>query len=492
MLTRRIEQFLYFLLFIVCLSAIYTYGFLVKSNGDNIEHIHTSWLLWQNNIPYKDFFQHHNPLIWYMFSPLVALTIDNIMIFSIFNTISVLCFILVVLFEAKILFLLKLNKISVLIFSIITLSAYSLLCSMDYRPDTFMYLFFFMGIFYWFKYSDEKTLKNIVLSFLFFFLSFMCSQKILLNLGLIGLIIIYELATKKIRKQDFCLSLLLPVLLFVLFLTYLYVNDALNIYLKSNYYFNSYIPTIFANQRISFPPLIYYELYVFVPIASFSAIYFLIKGKYHEKIIALLFVEEFCLRFFYFSAFLHYNALFLMLSLILSVMFLSKIKKISEILCVFSIIYIFFALFYNYQKTYLFEQNRKEFKTSYEYTFENTTPCDYVINGYYSVYNLKSKDPGFYSILLGQIDVLGEKLGIRKKSNLNQLVIQYMPKIIYGGVYWDTYQEDRGKHIPVHFIDREIIEKYYDYTKQGNLFILKPQYHKHNCKYNGKSWEYED
>ena len=113
MQTKRAEQFLYLLLFIVCAFIVYVYGFMIKSNGDNIEHIHTSWLLWQNNIPYKDFFQHHNPLIWYMFSPLVALSIENTIIFSMFNIISVVCFIGVVFFEAKILFQLNVNKIAV-------------------------------------------------------------------------------------------------------------------------------------------------------------------------------------------------------------------------------------------------------------------------------------------------------------------------------------------------------------------------------------------
>ena len=492
MQTKRAEQFLYLLLFIVCAFIVYVYGFMIKSNGDNIEHIHTSWLLWQNNIPYKDFFQHHNPLIWYMFSPLVALSIENTIIFSMFNIISVVCFIGVVFFEAKILFQLKVNKIAVLVFSLITLSSYSMLCSMDYRPDTFMYLFFFMSVFYWFKYNNKEELKDIILSFLFFFLSFMCSQKILLNLSLIGIIIIYELFTKKIKKQYFFLSLVLPILLLVLFLSYLYVNDALYIYIKSNYYFNSYVPTIFANQRISMPPLMYYEFYIFIPLSFFSAIYFLIKGEFHEKIISLLFIEELFLRAFYFSAFLHYNALFLMLAIMLSVMFFARIKFLPKSLFILSIIYIFFAIYYNYQKTYFLEQERKNHKANYEFVFENTTPCDYVINGYYAVYNLKSKDPGFYSILLGQIDVLGEKLGIKKKANLNELVLQYMPKIISGGVYWDTYEEDRGRRIPVHFIDRKILETYYDYTNQGNLFILKPQYQKQNCKYNGISWNYED
>ena len=139
---------------------------------------------------------------------------------------------------------------------------------------------------------------------------------------------------------------------------------------------------------------------------------------------------------------------------------------------------------------YLVKENRQ--LTNYEYVFNNTTPCDYVINGYYAVYNLKGKNTGYYSILLGQIDVLGEKLGIQKKDDLNNIIIKYKPKIISNNVYWDTYREQRGKKFPIHVIDNELINKYYDYSGYGDLFILKKQYQKRNCQYDGEQWRYID
>ena len=30
--------------------------------GDDVEHLHSAWLVFQGQVPYKDFFQHHNPL----------------------------------------------------------------------------------------------------------------------------------------------------------------------------------------------------------------------------------------------------------------------------------------------------------------------------------------------------------------------------------------------------------------------------------------------
>ena len=42
-------------------------------NGDNVEHIHTSFLVALGQVPYRDFFQHHNPLMWFIFAPVTWL-----------------------------------------------------------------------------------------------------------------------------------------------------------------------------------------------------------------------------------------------------------------------------------------------------------------------------------------------------------------------------------------------------------------------------------
>ena len=41
------------------------------------------------------------------------------------------------------------------------------------------------------------------------------------------------------------------------------------------------------------------------------------------------------------------------------------------------------------------------------------TPCDYVLNGDGTLYNLYNRDPHYYWNLLGQLDVIGAEVGIR-------------------------------------------------------------------------------
>ena len=58
------------LAFAVC---IYITCFTTSIGGDTLEHMHSSYLVHLGKIPYRDFFQHHNPLLWFLFSPLLGL-----------------------------------------------------------------------------------------------------------------------------------------------------------------------------------------------------------------------------------------------------------------------------------------------------------------------------------------------------------------------------------------------------------------------------------
>ena len=47
---------------------------------DHAEHIHAAWLVWQGQVPYRDFFEHHNPLFWYVLAPFVAAFYKNALV----------------------------------------------------------------------------------------------------------------------------------------------------------------------------------------------------------------------------------------------------------------------------------------------------------------------------------------------------------------------------------------------------------------------------
>ncbi|MBU0761569.1 MAG: hypothetical protein KKD39_00955, partial [Candidatus Altiarchaeota archaeon] len=47
---------------------------------DDVENLHASWLVYRGYIPYRDFFEHHTPLTWYVLSPLFNFYMDDIRI----------------------------------------------------------------------------------------------------------------------------------------------------------------------------------------------------------------------------------------------------------------------------------------------------------------------------------------------------------------------------------------------------------------------------
>ena len=542
MQTKILKNFLWLYLLVMFFISAYIYGIVLKANGDNVEHLHTSWMVWMGYIPYKDFFQHHNPLTWYISAPIVAAFINSFNVFSIFNIIGVGMLYIIAYYHSKIFLLNQSNRIGALFLAGIIASAFSLLWSTDYRPDTFMFVFFYMGLYYLLRYSKTGEQKSLIISFTAFFISFLFTQKVFMHLVIPGTALLYWLCTGRVKFKHLLYASIPPLIMLLLFIFWLYHNDALEIYWKSNYPFNLYIPKIFEEQRIIFPPKDYIDFYIFIPIALIASCCFLYQGDEIQRLFSVMFLFETVLRMFYFSAFLHYVIFWLMTAIMLSVMWLSDFYKRRQyitlvgfliilpvsrylahvygyewsafnyeiflificsvvviifvkreiVLTILGVTYLLFMSWYNYKMTYKVEIETHKHLNGHEVAFNNLTPCDYAINGYYATYNLKAKDPGYYSILLGQIDVLGEKAGIAKRDNLNDLIRQYKPKLVSAGVFWDTYWEQRGKKIPAHTIDSTLINTYYQPTGVGDIFILKPQYQRHNCVYNGKEWKFMD
>jgi len=540
MLTKYLQRFLWIYMLAMLFADAYIYGFVLKANGDNVEHLHTSWMVWMGFMPYRDFFQHHNPLTWYLSAPIVALLIGDFSIYAIFNIISMTMLYGIALYQAKIFLLDSEDKTASIFLAAIFTSAYSLLWSTDYRPDTFMFLFYYMGLYYLLSYVKENRCKVLVISFICFFISFMFTQKVFMHLIVPGCFLIYWLCVGKIKINHLLFASIAPLIMLGAFAGYLYANDCLEVYWKSNYPYNTYIPKIFQAHRIIIPPREYIDVYIFLPIGMIATVYFLFKGNETEKMFSLMYILETIFRLFYFSAFLHYIIFWLMTAIMLTVMFLTKPIKfrkaivwanviyllvlmafeykisytnaitwgtlglltitiyatykmnIRNFLAGAGIIYLLFMSFYHYEWTYKDNVVKMNEVNGHEVAFDILTPCDYALNGYYTTYNLKAKDPGYYSILLGQIDVLGEKAGVAKRDNLNDLIRKYKPKIISAGIYWDTYWEQRGKRIPAHSIDPHLVQTYYEPSGVGNIFILKPQYQHHNCVHEGKEWKFMD
>jgi len=55
------------------LALLMAWAATVRVDSDEVEHLHVSWLVSQGLAPFRDFWQAHSPLLWYMLAPAVAL-----------------------------------------------------------------------------------------------------------------------------------------------------------------------------------------------------------------------------------------------------------------------------------------------------------------------------------------------------------------------------------------------------------------------------------
>ncbi|MBP5698651.1 MAG: hypothetical protein J6W96_03910, partial [Alphaproteobacteria bacterium] len=128
-----------------------------------------------------------------------------------------------------------------------------------------------------------------------------------------------------------------------------------------------------------------------------------------------------------------------------------------------------------------------------KYIVENTNRCDSVLNGYGLTYGIFTKDLTYYWNLNGQLDVIGNEIGLAPLPNLNAVVEKYLPKIIYTGPFWHEKLHKQKKDVAVHWIDPKLRDKYYEQSIFIDMFILKPEYQaQRRCRpdKNNKNWKY--
>ena len=57
-------------IFVLFLAFMYGYSaFSYKITVDEWEHMQASWMIGQGMVPFRDFFEHHHPLMWYLTAP---------------------------------------------------------------------------------------------------------------------------------------------------------------------------------------------------------------------------------------------------------------------------------------------------------------------------------------------------------------------------------------------------------------------------------------
>ena len=303
----------------------------------------------------------------------------------------------------------------------------------------------------------------------------------------LGLIFLLANRREKDCISDMWYALLIPVVGLLFFIALLYYGNVLDIYWQSNFVFNVKMQAYYGDRKID---VIDYP--VFFLSGGLALLSIATQWQKHGIIyrtIALLFVLELLQRCFYFAIAPYYMLPFMAFAACLNSVLIERAMH-KHFWTVWVLLIVAAAYAAISEPRYL--SARTTDRSFARYVSANVTPCDYVISSFLSNQSIISKDPHYYWSLLGHVDIAGEETGIALKPDLNKLVMQYKPKLVSSGIYWNNYYLNRGRNVPVQQISPEIIGRYYLPTPFQGLYLLKYEYQGKNCIYdkNRGEWRY--
>ena len=149
---RLLKIFSAIALFIILYATIFS-GFQIV---DEFEHLHASWLVSIGKTPYTDFFEHHNPLLWYISAPIVSLFYNNAIVFYVMRLFIFATSILTLFYAYKITLFWGKSECGWMAIALILCNIITIYNFYQFRPDNFMNLCFIIGLYYLFSYIKEN------------------------------------------------------------------------------------------------------------------------------------------------------------------------------------------------------------------------------------------------------------------------------------------------------------------------------------------------
>lgn len=388
---------------------------------DTNEHIHASYLISQGFIPYRDFFEHHHPLLWYLLLPVTYIFDRDINIVYVCRLIAVFGYLYFLYIFYK-LSLKYTNNIGAQISTIFLLSCPGLWYDVQtLRPDIFMYICILAAVLMFFNFLDSHKIKYLYFSYLLWFIAFLFLQKA--AIAGVGFIIINILLVlyKKIKISDIMQASVFPFILGSVLLFILYKTQTLSSWWLYNFTFNGYLQTYYSS---------YSTALFFLPIWSFILTLLVIRTYQISDKGNVLFCIWGGVLFslLLFAPHPQYYFLYLPLSILLLSPTLMRLFNKHflpfMVFLTFFIISSFTSNYYSYNsKTKLLDKI-----DLMRDIIENTTPND-KIQSYPHLYNLFNLDIGYYWFGFNNVVIISD-LYTDKGFDFNEQIKKHKPKYI--------------------------------------------------------------
>ena len=245
-------------LFWLQLSRIYVGDIKV----DDFEHLASAWWIFNGYEPYRDFFQHHNPLFWYVIQPFFYLFENPLEAYVALRYFACFCYLAVLLSIALIIRQLS-GNIQTIIYAFLIYMAYPIISGayIQGRPDLPMMACLLFGIYFWIRFFKAHKTIFLILCYFSFFLSFAFLQKVVLFFVPFGIYQLYLLCKKELSWKDVGMALVLPVLISVGYGAYLYRMGMLWRYIELNWILNLHYFRDYQMYRLTIYDWVFHILF---------------------------------------------------------------------------------------------------------------------------------------------------------------------------------------------------------------------------------------
>lgn len=241
--TDRDKFILFPSIFLVITCAIITI-ICIKPSWDESEHLHCSWLVSKGMVPYRDFWQHHLPMLWIFLAPLIRNLKPSFEVYVISRDLCAVFFIIISLMGWKISQMVWKGKEKLSIYLLLIFSGGITWDFFYIRPDLFMMFFLLFGIYCLLKMAEEKVLFSLLTGIMISLaLSFSNKQLFFLILPLI----VISLGQKKSIVLKLVLYLAGLIIGFLPLALYLFKNGIVKEFIDWVLLFNSKYIAISAN-----------------------------------------------------------------------------------------------------------------------------------------------------------------------------------------------------------------------------------------------------
>lgn len=415
---------------------------------DHVEHLHAAWLIWQGEIPYRDFFEHHNPLFWYMIAPIVAAFYNNALILYVSRVIA-LCghiFMLAGFYRLCRDFMAVPRKVfwlGVLLYLLLYDNTYILF---EMQPDGYMWGCFLWGLrqyFFFINAGRDGQGAHIRNAYILFFLSFLFLQKILLLLFFVGLHALYLMKKRAINTAAAMKALVWPAAGALLFLLYLHYTNCWDLYFLFNYELNMWMQDAMGDARIFRS---WYTMATLPACAVFTLHDFLRGGNRYRNLLCGLMFAEFIGKMLIGAPWTQY---FIFSNLISALIFASYLAghsgKWQGKALLLSAVAGGLFLFWRHPPNTQYPR----YYTVHDYIMRNARENEPIINSVIFFFNIYGRNPAYYWFGYGNVAQVAQYVyGIGEPFDLNKMIYENRPKFVYATEYVNMLMQENIKDLP--------------------------------------------